>query len=421
MFMPLGLATAVVFLLGPCTIGGSGDAPLMAADGPYWPRFHGPNGDNISTDRGLLKSWPEQGPELVWTAKGIGHGFAGVTIVEGWIYTAGDIGEFNVITAMDMDGQIRWQSQNGEAWSRGAQGTPTIDGKRLYHENAHDEVVCLDARSGKKIWGLNLGAEFNGKKGGFGRAESLLIDGEHVICSPGGPTAMAALDKRTGRTVWKSPSAGEPASYVSPIVAEYQGLRMIITMSERSLIGLNAGSGDLLWRFEHYTPRYVANCVTPIYHDGHVFVTSGYGKGSVLLRINVDGRKATIKPVWRTENLDNHHGGVILLDGYLYGAAHKSNKAAWTCLDWKTGRLMHAERGVGKGSVTYADGMLYTLSERRDMGLVKPTPSGHQLISRFKIPSGGRGPSWAHPVVCGGRLYIRHSDKLYAYDLRAAQ
>ena len=265
---------------------------------------------------------------------------------------------------------------------------------------------------------MNLAAKFQGKRDEYGRAESLLIDGDRVIRRPGGATAMAALNKQTGRTVWKSPTAHEPASYVSPIVAEYQGLRMILGMSSRALIGVHADTGDLLWKFEFYTPRYVANCVTPIYHDGHVFISGGYGLGCVLLKINVRGNNATVEPAWRCKDLDNRHGGVILLDGYLYGASHFNNKGKWACLDWKTGHLMWAERGVGEGSLTYADGMLYVVSEQGKVGLVRPTPTGHELVSQFKIPPGGEGPTWAHPVVCGGRLYLRHGDRLYAYNVR---
>ena len=400
----------------------SNSPPLTAVDGPFWPRFHGSKGANISPETGLQRKWPEQGPKLLWSAKGLGRGFVGVTIAEGRIYTAGDIDDVNVISAMDMDGRIQWQVNNGAAWTgsgpKGARGTPTIDRGLLYHENAYEQVICLNAETGKRVWDLNLGSEFDGRKGGYGRAESILIDGDHVICCPGGATAMVALDKKTGQTVWRSSSAGEPAGYASPIVAEYQGLRMILTMSQKSVIGVHADTGDLLWRFEHFTPRYVANCVTPIYHNGHVFISGGYGKGSVLLKINVDDQKATIEPVWRTEDLDNRHGGVVLLNGYVYGASHSNNNARWVCLDWKTGQMMYAERGVGQGSLACADGMLYTLSERRTMGLVKATPAGHAVASQFKIPEGGEGPTWAHPVVCGGRLYVRHGDYLYAYDVR---
>jgi outer membrane protein assembly factor BamB len=407
-------------LLGLLCLGGP---RVGAAEAPSWPRFHGPKGDNISTETGLLKQWPEQGPKLLWTVKGLGKGFAGVTLSDGRIFTSGDVGDNLVIFAFDTDGRIVWQATSGAAWTQsgpqGSHGTPTIDGDRLYHENAHDEIVCLDTKSGAKIWGVNLRSEFRGAGDGFGRAESLLIDGDRVICSPGGATAMAALDKKTGRTVWKSPSASEPAGYVSPILAEHQGLRMILTMSSRSLLGVNATNGDLLWRFEHFTPRYVANCVTPIYHDGHVFISGGYGLGSVLLKIDVQGQKATVQPVWRSKDLDNRHGGVILLEGSVYGASHFNNNAQWICLDWKTGRKMYAERGVGEGSLCCADGMLYTMNERRKVGLVRPTPTGYALVSQFTLPEGGEGPTWAHPVVCNGRLYLRHGDRLYAYDVRA--
>jgi outer membrane protein assembly factor BamB len=405
-------------------LAGTGSRWAVGADAPSWPRFHGPNGDSISSETGLLKKWPDEGPKLLWTARGIGQGYAGVTIAMGRIYTAGDVGDDLVVFALDMDGRIQWQAKNGAAWTAsqpGARGTPTIDGDRLYHENAHDDVICLDARTGRKLWSVNLASELGGKRDEFGRAESVLIDGDHVICCPGGAAAAAALNKNSGRTIWKSPSANEPASYVSPILAEYRGLRMILTMSSRSLIGVNADTGDLLWQFEFYTPRYVANCVTPIYHDGQVFITGGYGLGCVLLKINVKGDKATVEPAWRSKELDNRHGSAILLDGYVYGASHFNNKGRWVCLDWKTGRKTYAERGVGEGSLTCADGLLYTISERGKVGLVRPTPSGHELISQFEIPQGGEGPAWAHPVVCGGRLYLRHGDRLYAFDVRARQ
>jgi len=398
--------------------------PVSAAEAPSWPRFHGPKGDSISTETGLLKQWPDGGPKLLWRAKGLGKGFSGVTVADGRILTSGDVDDDLVVFCLDLEGRVLWQTKNGAAWTKtgphGSHGTPTLDGDRVYHENAHDEIVCLDAKSGAKIWGVNLRSEFRGAGDGFGRGESLLIDGDRVICSPGGEVAMAALDKRTGRTLWKSPSAGEPAGYASPILAETQGLRILLTMASRSLIGVNADNGDLLWRFEHYTPRYVANCVNPVYHDGHVFVSGGYGLGSALLKIDVQGQKASVRPVWRSTELDNRHGGVILLDSFVYGASHFNNKARWVCLDWKTGKKTWADRGIGEGSLCCADGMLYTMNERRKVGLVRPAPGGYDLVSQFTLPEGGEGPTWAHPVVCGGRLYLRHGDRLYAYDVRAS-
>jgi outer membrane protein assembly factor BamB len=387
-----------------------------------WPRFRGARGDGISADAGLLPQWPETGPKLAWTASGLGHGFGSVAQEGGLVCVAGDSAKSCVVTAMDLAGTTRWQVENGAAWQGsvpGGRGTPTIDRGRVYHENAFGVVVSLDAKTGQAAWTRKLTEEFGGRYSAWGYAESLVVDGEHVICCPGGDTAMAALDRDSGQTVWKSASAGEPAGYATPILAEYQGLRLLLTMSERSLLGVNADTGELLWRFEHYTPRYVANCVSPIYHGGRILVSGGYGKGCVLLKLNVEGKTVGVEPVWRTGDLDNRHGGIILFNGSVYGASQTTNKGQWVCLDWETGVRRYAEPGVGEGSVALAEGMLYTLSERARVGLVKATPTGHQVISQFSLPAGGRDATWAHPVVVGGRLYIRHGDRLYAYDVRA--
>ena len=394
--------------------------PAVAADGPGWPQFHGPRRDNISKETGLPKSWPDGGPKLLWTAQGIGHGFASVSVADGLIYTAGNAEEKTRITAIDLDGRTRWTFDNGKAWTGshpGSRGVPTIDGGRLYHESPLGNVVCLNAKTGRKIWGLNILERFGAKNTIWALAESLLIDGDRVICCPGGPeTAMVALDKMTGRVVWKSPSTGDKAGYASPTLAEQDGLRMIFTMTARALIAVNADNGELLWRFEHVTP-YNENIFVPLYHDGHVFIST-QTTGSVKLRICVDGRKASVEPVWRSTELDNHHGGVVLLDGHLYGSCARRNGAQWVCLDWEAGQVKYIRPGVGKGSLTYADGMLYTFAERHTMGLVRVTPEGHEVVSRFDVPARGKALSWAHPVVCGGRLYIRESDRLYAYQLR---
>ena len=395
----------------------------VAQDAAFWPQFHGPKRDNLSTETGLLQQWPEAGPTLLWRAQGIGEGYATVSIARGLIYTSGNIDDKTVITALDMDGRIRWKVENGRAWTAsqpGARMTPTLDGDRLYHESPHGDLVCLDAKTGRKIWGLNVLDAFHSKNTNWAQAESLLIDGDRVICSPGGPeTAMVALDKKTGQTLWKSPTAGDLAGYASASLGECQGLRILFTLTSRALIGVNADTGDLLWRFEQITP-FEENILMPIYHDGHVFISTRT-TGSVLLKIHVDGKQASVKEVWRTQELDNQHGGVILLNGYLYGACHVHNNSKWVCLDWKTGRPTYVERGIGKGSLTYADGMFSMMSENRNVGLIKAKPEAYELVSRFKLPDGGEGPSWAHPVVCGGRLYIRYSDFLYAYDMRTAK
>lgn len=405
----------------PRSAAGNPASPTGSSGEPSWPRFHGPKGDNLSTETGLLKQWPKDGPTLQWTVKGLGEGFATVALAGGRIYTAGDKDEKTLITALDMDGKVQWQVDNGAVWSGdkpGTRGTPTTDGDRLYHESALGDLTCYNAKSGQRIWSVNILKEFDGENIQWGLAESVLIDGDRVICCPGGNKAsVAALDKMTGKTVWKTESTGVKTSYASPTLAECQGLRMILTMNSEAILGANADTGQVLFTYPHKT-AYDVNATSPIYHDGHIYITSGYGSGSALLKLSVNGQKASVEEVWKSKYLDNHHGGVILLDGYLYGAASSN---PWLCLEWKTGARKYSERGVGKGSLTYADGMLYTLSENRVMGLVEATPDRHKVISKFSIPSGGDGPSWAHPVVCGGRLYARHGDQLFAYDLRAGK
>ena len=391
-----------------------------ADEGAYWPQFHGPRRDNISTETGLLKKWPEGGPELLWTAKGMGQGYSSVAIARGLIYTAGNIEKDTVITALDMGGAILWQEKNGGAWTGdrpGSRGTPTVDGERLYHESPLGDVICLDAKTGKQIWQVNIIDKFKSKVSTWALAESLLIDGDRVICCPGGPEAsMVALDKGTGEVVWKTRSTGELAGYASASLVECQGLRIIMTLTAKGMIGVNADTGELLWHVKHesYADE---NVLMPIYHEGEVFVST-LKAGSVKWKINVKDGKASLEEKWRTEEMDNHHGGVVLVDGDLHGTSTFRNRNLWVCLDWETGRNKYMDKGVGKGSATYADGLLYTLSEDSVMGIMWATASGYEVVSSFDVPKGGKGKSWAHPVVCDGRLYIRHDDFVYAYAIR---
>ncbi len=400
----------------------SASADPAADDGPFWPQFHGPNRDNISTDTGLSKSWPDGGPRLLCTADGLGHGFASLSIADGMIYTAGNIEGRTVVTAMDLVGKIAWRFENGRSWEQpagGARGTPTWADGRVYHESPHGDVVCLDAKTGQKLWGLNILERFKSQNITWALSESLLLDGDKVICKPGGPdTALVALDRRSGKIVWQSPSAeGDLAGYASCVIGECGGLRIILTLTAKALIGVDVDSGRLLFRYRHECP-WDENITTPIYHDGHVFISTRT-TGSELLKINVDGDQASLTPAWKNEEFDNQHGGVVLVDGHLYGSGHMKNNAKWACLDWLTGRPLWAERPRDKGSLTYADGMLYTMNEKGRVTLAAAEPGGYRVAGEFRIPKGGEGPTWAHPVVCDGRLYIRHSDYLYVYEVRA--
>jgi outer membrane protein assembly factor BamB len=385
----------------------------------FWPQFHGPRRDNISDETGLLEVWPDDGPTLIWTADGIGFGYATVSVAHGLIYTAGNIDDKTVISALDGDGEAVWQVPCGPAWDKefpGTRATPTIDANRLYFQSPLGEVVCLDARTGTRHWGLNILETFGGQNIRWALCESLLIDGPHVICCPGGDqTAVVALDKMTGETVWKSPSAGELAGYASPSLGEWRGVRMIFTTTAKGIIAVNADNGDLLWKVKHETP-FDENIQMPLYHNGQVFLST-QRTGSVMLRLLVQDDPAAVEEAWRSKNLDNHHGGVLLLDGLLYSAG-SANNPKLRCISWQTGELVFEEPSVRKGSLTYVDGMLYCVGERGTVSLVRADPNDHAVVSQFKLPQGPKGNSWAHPVVCGSRLYIRHGDRLYAYDIK---
>jgi len=360
-------------------------AAYAADQEAFWPQFHGPNRDNLSTEKGLLKKWPEKGPTLLWTAKGLGYGYSSISIAAGMIYTAGSIEKDTVITALNLDGKVLWQVKNGKAWTGdrpGTRATPTIDGDRLFHQSPLGNLVCLKAKTGDRIWGFNILDKFQSKTATWALAESLLVDGEHLISCPGGPqTCMVALNKKTGSVVWKAPSTSELAGYASPTLAEYQGLRIIITLTSKGMIGVNADTGELLWHVKHesYADE---NVMMPIYHDGHVFIST-LQTGSVKWTINVKDGKASLEEIWRTQELDSHHGGVLLVNGNLYGTSTFRNSNLWVCLDWETGRNKHTDKGVGKGSLTYAERIVsWDLSDQLQWAMSWSAHSGFPKVEK---------------------------------------
>jgi len=419
----LVLVSGLILLVSGCSRSGG---PLPATFGGSagegaWPAFHGPQRDNVSHEKGLLTRWPSEGPALIWAAQGIGDGYATVSIADGAVYTSGNLGGQTVVTSLTLDGTVCWQAPIGQAWTdshEGSRATPAIDGDRVYCASPYGDLVCLQTENGRKIWQVNILERFGGRNIQWGLAESPLIDDDRVICTPGGNRGrVAALDKMTGETVWATGSGTGSAGYASAIAAEIHGTRVILAMSGKALLAADALDGRFLFEFPFET-EYDVHATTPICVDDCVFISAGYGTGSVMLQIHRDGNSFRAVEKWRSDELDNHHGGVVLWDGHLYGAAHHANKGKWICLEWQTGKLCYAEKGVGKGSVLCVDGMLYTLGEKSRMGLVRATPNGHELLSQFSLPRGGDGPTWAHPVVCGGCLYLRHGDRLYCYDVR---
>jgi outer membrane protein assembly factor BamB len=419
------MRVAILCILVALPVGLAADKPRPEAE---WPCFHGPERDNKSTETGLLTEWPEDGPKLLWSADGLGKGYSGVAVAGGLIYSAGVNEGRTFVFAFDLDGKPQWRSPNGRAWSTvrpwaaryaGSRATPTYDAGRIYHLADLGRLACLDAATGKERWHRDLLEEFGGRKPKFGLAESVLIDGDRLFACPAGTKAyMVCLDKKTGKTLWTCDEIEGDVGYCSPVIAEFGGFRQVLSMSSEWLFGVDVETGRLLWKVPHRNNR-ENNATDPIFHKGHVFASSGYRKGCQLVKLTAEGegeeRTVEATQVWSNRRMDNHHGGLVLHEGHVYGAGHVSK--GWFCLDLMTGRQRW--NADGKGAITYADGMLYLLEEDGRMRLVEATPKEFREAGSFQVPSGGEGKHWAHPVVCGGRLYVRHADKLFAYDVKA--
>ncbi len=395
--------------------------------GADWPRFRGPDGDGKSAETGLLKQWPEGGPPLVWEVDGLGDGYSSAVMADGAVYVSGMIEGKGYVFAFDLEGNPNWEVCYGPEWTRSYQatrGTPTVQGERLYVSSGLGVVYCLKTESGDVVWSLDMGPKYKVKFPRWGMSENLLIDGDNVICTPGGEIAsVMALNKRTGEVVWQCREVTEQSAYCNPCVIERGGRRIIVTMLADSVVGLDAKTGKLIWRDEfdgyHSDRRRIVNANTPIYHEGRIYTTSGYDNGGAMLRLSENGTQ--IERLWTDTMLDTHHGGVILVDGYLYGSNWTSNsRGDWACIRWDDGKEMYTQKWHGnKGSLIWADGLFYCYDERRGyVGLVEVSPKEFKVVSQFEVPK-GKGPFWAHPSISDGKLYIRHGEFLQVYDIRA--
>ncbi len=378
-----------------------------------WPGWRGANRDGKSAETGLLKSWPAGGPKRLWAVKGIGTGFSGVSAGGGLIYTTGHKHNTLWITAIDpAKGKIAWARGVTDAAHEepaGSRATPTYDNGLLYLEAGTGVVGCYAAKNGRKKWTRKM-SEFGGRADTWAYSESVLIVGKLAIVSPGGDNFMVALDKVTGKTVWTSGQFGW-AHYSSPIHVVHEGVSMIVNGGRNGLIGVDAKTGKILWTQE-FASGNVANCPTPAYSDGYVFWAVGYDQGAICLKLKASGRKVKATVAWENMDMVCHHGGYVILDGHVYG----NHDDGWTCLDLKTGARKWYDRGVGKGSLCAADGMLYLFSEAEGKAaLAAASPKGMKLVGTVSVK--GKGPSWAHPVVTGGRLYLRYDDTLYCFDV----
>ena len=384
-----------------------------------WPQWRGPDRTGISQETGLLKQWPPSGPATQWSAAGLGAGYGSMSVKGNQLFVQGMKGRDSVVTSLGRaDGKVLWTRIVGPARENdrgsGPRSTPTVDGDRVFVLTENGDLAALRAQDGGVVWQRNILRDFSGQNISWLLSESPLVDGDKVIVTPGGRGAgMVALDKATGKTVWAAKELSDEAGYSSAIVADVQGVRTVMTLTSSAGVGVRVSDGKLMWR-NRSAANGTANAATPVFSNNTVFYTSSYGTGGALLSLTAQAGEVRAQEVYFTRDMQNHHGGVIVLGGTLYGF-HNSIMAA---LDLASGKTLWRNRSVGKGAITYADGLFYILGEDHVMGLAEATPAGYRERGRFNISDQG-WPSWAHPVVSGGRLYIRNQGTIAAYDIRA--
>ena len=400
-----------------------GSLVALSAFGADWPQWRGDSRRDHSPDKGLLAQWPQEGPKQVWSFNNAGSGYAGFAIAKDSLFTMGlrDGMEF-LIAVNASTGKELWSSSAGQkypnGWGDGPRMTPTVDGDRVFAIGGQGLLICVEAKNGKLIWSKNLVTDLGGQLQDWGYTESPLVVGDIVICTPGGPQGtLAGLDKSSGAVRWRTSGLTDKAQYSSPILIQHEGQPQVVQLVMNRFFGVSPKDGSVLWKKDF--PGRVAVIPTPIYEDGIVYVTAGYGVGCEAVRL---GTNNSIAPLYSNKVMKNHHGGVVCVDGYLYG---HSDGAGWVCQELKTGKEIWSHKGFGKGSVTYADGKLICLDERNgDVALVEASTQGWKELSRFKLAplSSKRSPQggiWPHPVVVNGRLYLRDQELLHCFNVKS--
>jgi outer membrane protein assembly factor BamB len=386
-----------------------------------WPTFRGPNRDGVSTEVGLLKEWPKAGPPKAWTAKNLGMGFGAPTVAAGKVFGLGTRdGRDGVWALKESDGSELWFTPFDDPrktnQNNGPSGSPAYYNGKVYALSSLGKLACLDATTGKPSWKVDFVKDFGGRVQKWGFTETVLIDKDKLICTPGGKNTLVALNPANGEVIWKAAvPKGDAAQYASVIAADIAGQRQYIQFVQGGIVGVAASDGAFLWRYDA-PANGTANCSAAIHHDGHVFAASAYGTGGGLVQVTKADDKFEAKEVYFTKKMQNHHGGMVLIDGYLYG----DGGGFLRCVEFLTGKVMWEER-TGKGSITYADGHLYFREESKagNVRLVEANPKEYVEKGKFAQPDRSASAAWAYPVIANGKLYIRDQDVMLCYDIKA--
>lgn len=382
-------------------------------------QWRGPQRNGIYTEKGLLKKWPEKGPELIWSFEGLGAGHGNVGMAKDKIFVLGMPDTTGIIYAFDFKGKLLWKKEYGPEWYEnytGPRSTPVIIDERVYFESGRGTVFCYHSETGKEIWSVDLFKKFDAKKTTWGMAESLLIEKDHLYCTPGGEeNNIVALNRFTGETIWTSQGNRQPSAYCSPAFVKHNKASLIVTMTAESIVGVDAVTGKFYWQVPQFQNNKI-HANTPVYYDGKLFCSSENAKtnsGIIALKLSDDGKDVTT--LWRNENFKNLMGGIIIREGYIFGSVYR--KGLWCCLSVSDGKIVYSSDSLGDGNIIFSDGLFYCYSEKGEIALVSFTPSSFDVISKFKVPL-GTDQHWSHPVIHQGRLYVRHGNALMTYSLK---
>ena len=379
-------------------------------------QWRGTDRTGIYKETSLLKSWPENGPEMLWSFEGLGQGHSSVTIDSDKLYLSGMVENEGYIYVFDMSGKLLNKTKYGPEWSRdyfGSRGSVMINEGKLYLISGMCDIYCYDQNSLKLIWKKNFIDDFGGKNIQWGINESPLIIGDKLIATPGGPEHnLVALNKNTGELIWSCPGKGDQSAYCSPLYISDQQTPQIVTFTANNIIGVDASNGKLLWSHENKN-RHSVHANTPVYSNNMILCTSGYGRGTTMLRLK-DGGKS-VEEVWFSEELDNRMGAMVKVGDYAYGSG--DSKRFWFCVDWKTGEIKYKQGGLAMGNIIYNDGLLYIYNDKGEMILAKATPEKFDIVSQFPITMGTE-QHWAHPVLYKGVMYVRHGNAVMAYKVK---
>ena len=387
---------------------------LTAQDIAQW---RGTNRDGIYTETGLMKKWPDGGPKLLWHYDELGDGHTSAAITGSGIYTSGMVNGTGFVFAFDQSGKLLWKKEYGTEWAEshnGVRSTPLVVKDKLYFLSAYGKIICMNRSNGTTLWTVDLVKEYGARNIEWGMTENLLFDGNVLYCTPGGNDAsLVALDINTGKQVWKSKGNGEKSAYCSPMLIKLRNKKIIVTIMQYSICGFDASTGNQLWKSD-FTMDPDVHPNTPVYIDGYLFCTSGYGLGSKMLQLAADG--SSVSEVWKDASCDPKIGGVVVLNGRIYGTGDRNRK--FFCLDWKTGKELFSIRDLAPANIIADDGLLYVYSESGKVNLVEPNAEGVNVISSFPVPFGAN-PHWAHLVIKDKKLYVRHGTSLMVYDIAA--